>query len=119
MGEGSGGLQEGGKSNKERQCGECKHAYMPAVDDQQEYQRDHRGELRTHEAPHDASQEIGARGQSGGIRVKLNVRSPDEGRTQEVLRNRITPDLSEHSGRVMRHTPTDQMAERRTTSIRT
>mgnify|MGYP006950281076 CR=1 FL=1 len=48
----------------------------------------------------------------------MSAGSPDEGRTQEVLQNRITPDLSEHSGSVMGRTPTDQMAERRTTPIR-
>ena len=66
MGEGSGGLLEGGKSNKERQCGECKHAYMPAADDQQGYQGDQRGESSAREAPRDEPPKIGAEGPSSG-----------------------------------------------------
>ena len=62
------------------QCGECKHAYMPAADDQQDYQGDHRGELSAHEAPRDASQKIGARGQSGGHGSPREIECRQSGR---------------------------------------
>ena len=52
---------------------------MPAADDQQEYRREHRGELSTREAPRDATQEIGARDQSCGSARDIECKQPGRG----------------------------------------